>query len=208
MRIPLDHQSRVPLYRQIESYLRTNILSRALAAETRLPSSRELAQELGVSRITVKNAYANLESEGLVLTREGSGTYVAEVSMTPAADHAAEDGWPLWQQEAANEAVFSKAIYQPMPGYQSLGEALIRFTGVGDPRHFPLRDFLKAIQAVIRRDGVEALDYGEFSSGFGPLRETIAHVLASQGIQTHPDRVLITSGSQQALALVCQALLS
>lgn len=127
--------------------------------------------------------------------------------MTPAADHAAEDGWPLWQQEAANEAVFSKAIYQPMPGYHSLGEALIRFTGVGDPRHFPLRDFLKAIQAVIRRDGVEALDYGEFSSGFGPLRETIAHVLASQGIQTHPDRVLITSGSQQALALVCQALL-
>ena len=208
MRIPLDRRSGVPLYRQIETYLRQEILSGGLAAETRLPASRQLAQELGVSRITVKNAYAELESDGLVASRQGSGTYVSPV-FSPTSPRQAEATWPLWQQEAAdeNESVFSNAIYPPLPDDQNMHPAPICFTGVGDPRQFPVKDFLKAIQAVVRRDGVEALEYGKFGSGFQPLRQTIAHVLASQGVHTHPDQVLITSGSQQALALVCQALL-
>jgi GntR family transcriptional regulator/MocR family aminotransferase len=208
MRIPLNRQSGVPLYRQIETHLRQEILSGGLAAETRLPASRELAEELGVSRITIKNAYAELESDGLIASRQGSGTYVApSFSPTGPGRPQAEPRWPLWQQEAVNESVFSNAIYPPMPDDQNPHLAPIRFTGVGDPRYFPVKDFLKAIQAVVRRDGVAALEYGKFGSGFEPLRQTIAHVLASQGVHTHPDQVLITSGSQQALALVCQALL-
>ena len=208
MRIPLDSNSDIPLYQQIERYLRENILSGTLAEGTRLPSTRELAQELGVSRITVKNAYAELESDGLLTSYPGSGTYVAPLpGLGRVSDTAPEAAWPLWQQEAVDERVFSSEIYRPYPDYDNLGDKLIRFAGVGDPRHFPAKDFLKAIQAVIRRDGVEALAYGEFGSGHRPLRVTIAHVLASQGIQTHPDAVLVTSGSQQALALVCQALL-
>jgi GntR family transcriptional regulator / MocR family aminotransferase len=208
MRIPLDHQSAIPLYRQIEIFLRENIHSGALAADTRLPSSRELAQELGVSRITVKNAYAELESDGLIASREGSGTYVAPLlSSLHSGIHEAGFSWPLWQQEALTDAVFPKSIYHPISDNQVSGKPLIRFTGVGDPRHFPVKDFLRSIQTVIHRDGVESMDYGEFGSGFQPLRETIVHVLASQGIQTQPEQVLITSGSQQALALVCQMLL-
>jgi GntR family transcriptional regulator/MocR family aminotransferase len=61
MRIPLDRQSEVPLYQQIETYLRQGILSGSLAADTRLPASRQLAQDLGVNRLTVENAYAELE---------------------------------------------------------------------------------------------------------------------------------------------------
>jgi GntR family transcriptional regulator/MocR family aminotransferase len=78
---------------------------------------------------------------------------------------------------------------------------------VGDPCQFPVADFYKAMQAVIRRDGTAALEYDDFDNGYAPLRQTITHVLASQGIQAHPDQVLVTSGSQQALALVCQILL-
>ena len=55
MRIPLDHQGALPLYQQIENYLREQILSGQLAPATRLPATRQLAQELGVSRITVYN---------------------------------------------------------------------------------------------------------------------------------------------------------
>jgi GntR family transcriptional regulator/MocR family aminotransferase len=83
----------------------------------------------------------------------------------------------------------------------------ISFTGVGDPRQFPLNDFAKTMQAVLRRDGTAALEYGAFDGGYSPLRETVIHVLASQGIQARAQEVLITSGSQQALALVCQVLL-
>lgn len=209
MRIPIDRQSKVPLYRQIEDYLRQSILSGSLPPGAALPATRELARQLGVSRITVQNAYAGLESDGLILSHEGSGTFVAP-PLTPASAPLpeAEAPWPLWQQEASNSSVFSKTIYQePIPDYSKLGPALIRFTGVGDPRFFPVKDFLKAIQAVLRRDGVEALDYGEFGSGYPPLRQTITHILASQGIQASPDQVLITSGSQQGIALVCQVLL-
>ena len=65
-----------PFIQQIETYLRQGILSGSLAADTRLPASRQLAQDLGVNRITVENAYAELESGGLDLSRMGSGTYV------------------------------------------------------------------------------------------------------------------------------------
>jgi DNA-binding transcriptional regulator YhcF (GntR family) len=83
MRIPLDHQSEVPLYQQIESYLRQGIVSGSLAPETRLPASRQLARDLGVNRITVENAYSELEADGLVFSRVGSGTYIMQPSPLP-----------------------------------------------------------------------------------------------------------------------------
>lgn len=205
MRIPIDTTSDVPLYRQIETYLRQNILAGSLAAETRLPASRELAQELGVSRITVNNAYAELESEGLIYTLAGSGTYVAPplALPSPAVDDTAVS-WPLWQQELTTDTMDDPelgVVARPLHPHP------ISFTGVGDPRQFPIDDFFKSLKQVIQEEGVAALAYGNMSGGYAPLRETVAHVLASQGIQANPANVLITSGSQQALALVCQVLL-
>jgi GntR family transcriptional regulator / MocR family aminotransferase len=204
MRIPLDRQSGVPLYEQIESYLRQNILTGSLAPETRLPATRALADELGISRITVKNAYASLESDGLIATREGSGTYVLPPeAFATAAKNETGIAWPLWQvQVEADEAT----VETPAPP-RTRHPHPIAFTGVGDPRQFPAKDFTRALQTVLRRDGISALEYGDFNGGYPPLRETIAHVLASQGIQARPENVLVTSGSQQALSLVCQVLL-
>jgi len=208
MRIPLDHQSDVPLYQQIERYLRQNILSGNLLPETRLPSTRRLAESLGISRITVTNAYAELESNGLIYSREGSGTYVmAPVSPSLPQENNADISWPLWQQGVKMPENLSQPLYPAQLSQQPSHPDPISFTGVGDPREFPLKDFYKAIQAVIRRDGIAALEYGEFEGGYRPLRETISHILASQGIRANPDNTLITSGSQQALALVCQLLL-
>ena len=206
MRIPLDPQSTTPLYQQIERYLREQILSGQLAPETRLPASRQLATELGVSRITVNNAYATLESEGLLYSREGSGTYVLErhplQDSTQATD---QTTWPLWQQALGNPTV--AADEQRNASRQPSHPRPIRFTGVGDPREFPVNAFARTLQEVLRRDGTDALLYGDMGQGYAPLRTTLTHVLASQGITAHPDQILITSGSQQALAFVCQLLL-
>ncbi len=99
MRIPLDRQSAIPLYQQIKTYLRQGILSGSLAADTRLPASRQLAQDLGVNRITVENAYAELETEGLILSKLGSGTYVLPPDPFLAFPKSNADApWPLWQQ--------------------------------------------------------------------------------------------------------------
>lgn len=208
MRIPLDQQSAVPLYQQIERYLRQSILSGDLLPETRLPSTRRLAESLGVSRITVANAYAELESNGLIYSREGSGTYImATVGTSTPLKNDTDVSWPLWQQEMRISVPDSLSRYPAPPSTPASHPHPISFTGVGDPRQFPVKDFYKAIQTVIQRDGLAALDYGPFDEGYRPLRETISHILASQGIRANPDNTLITSGSQQALALVCQLLL-
>jgi GntR family transcriptional regulator/MocR family aminotransferase len=205
MRFPLDRHSEQPLYQQIEAYLRQQILSGSLAAGTRLPATRQLAQALGISRITVKNAYAILESDGLVGGKEGSGTYVLPVFDTTASlPSSSPKTWPLWQQPFLEEPAATS--YPTIKPGRPASE-WISFTGVGDPLEFPVKDFYLTLRDVLRQEGTAALEYGEFGKGYAPLRSTITHILGSQGIQAHPENILITTGSQQALSLVCQVLL-
>src|SRR5262245_57214608 len=141
MRVPLDRQSGVPLYRQIETYLRQQILCGGLAPETRLPATRQLADDLGISRITAKNAYAALESDGLISTREGSGTYVAPTIHHPALPtNNAETAWPLWQLQAQVEDARTQEISLAR-GVREQHPHPIAFMGVGDPEQFPITDF-------------------------------------------------------------------
>ncbi|MGO4548261.1 GntR family transcriptional regulator [Paenibacillus sp. 2TAB23] len=81
MRLPIqiNDQSAEPLYHQIEVQLRALIVSGQLAEGVLLPSIRELAQTVKCSVITVKRVYNDLEAEGLLRTRQGTGTYVAQV---------------------------------------------------------------------------------------------------------------------------------
>lgn len=207
MRIPLDRQSDIPLYQQIKAHLQQGILSGSFAPDTRLPASRQLARDLGVNRITVETAYSELEADGLIYSRVGSGRYVLHsVSLPPRPIDSLDATWPLWQQNVQVE--FSTANDgERREKFNTEGPGLISFAGgTSAPHMFPADDFRKVLQAVMRRDGMAALGYGE-SNGYGPLRETIAHVLASQGLQARPENILITAGSQQALSLVSQLLL-
>jgi GntR family transcriptional regulator / MocR family aminotransferase len=208
MRISLDRQSEIPLYQQIESYLRQGILSGSLPAETRLPACRKLAHDLGVNRTTVENAYSELEADGLVFSRMGSGTYVLPANPLPTiSKNNSDTDWPLWQQSVQDRNIASKSdTVDEM--LQSAGHSHpISFaSGISDSRQFPVDEFRKVIQTVMRRDKIAALEYGEHS-GYAPLREGIAHILASQGLQAHPENILITAGSQQAIFLVSQVLL-
>jgi GntR family transcriptional regulator/MocR family aminotransferase len=209
MRIPLDRQSTVPLYQQIEDYLRQGILSGSLAAETRLPASRQLAHDLGVNRITVENAYAELETDGLVYSRMGSGTYVLPPDpLLVFPKNGPDTPWPLWQQsiEFQGRTTKSKSPGEMLKKGARPPDPINFASGIGDSHLFPAEDFRKVLQAVMRRDGIAALDYGE-PNGHAPLRETIVHILASQGLHTQSENVLITAGSQQALSLVSQLLL-
>ena len=76
--LEIDRRSRVPIYRQIEDFLRQMILNGSLLPSQKLPSTRELALELGVSRITIKSVYEQLISEGYVQGKTGAGTFVSE----------------------------------------------------------------------------------------------------------------------------------
>jgi GntR family transcriptional regulator/MocR family aminotransferase len=208
MRIPLDRQSPEPLYQQIKAHLRQGILSGGLEADTRLPASRQLAHDLGVNRITVENAYSELEADGLIFSRVGSGTYVLPPNPLPLGPRTGSEApWPLWQQNMQARHTGSRpGAIEAMLKAGGHAYPISFASGISDTRQFPAEEFRKTVQAVMRRDGMAAMNYGD-RSGYAPLREGIAHILASQGLQTRPENILITAGSQQAIALVAQVIL-
>ncbi len=207
MRIPIDRENNVPLYRQIEGFLRQEITSGSLSPDTRLPASRRLAADLGVNRLTIETAYAELEADGLIYTRLGSGTYVCSSFLLGRKTHAPGEpqGWPAWQRELLAEGWQTGQQWMDELRCQAPAGTISFAEGGSDPGLFPVADFGRSMQAVLRRDGDAALGYGD-PIGYPPLRSTIAHILGSQGVPTHPDHLLITSGSQQALALVVRLL--
>ena len=208
MRIPLNRQLEVPLYQQIENFIRASILSGGLEPETRLPATRQLARDLGVNRITVETAYAGLEADGLIYSKIGSGTYVLPLFPIPSkADRENKLPWAEWQQDLIPEDAHE---IRTRPGESFVtdeNEDLIDFaSGLGAQNLFPTEEFRKVLQTVMRRKGIQALGYGE-RQGLAPLRSTIAQVLTRQGLIAQPENILITGGSQQAIALVAQRFL-
>ncbi len=199
MRIPIDRERPVALYRQIEAHLRRTIASGALSPGARLPATRALARDLGVNRLTIETAYDELEAAGLVAGRAGSGTYVLAAPPAPPSPPRTEPPWPAWQLDLA-------ARRRAAPEEQACPAGAISFAdGRGDPALYPVEELRRVVQAVMRRDGGGALEYGP-AEGQAGLRRTIAEVLASQGLPARAEDVLVTAGSQQALALAAMLL--
>jgi GntR family transcriptional regulator len=80
MFIVISPQNPDPMYKQVTDQIKDAIASGTLKPETKLPSIREMAQELKISMITIKRAYADLETKGYILTRSGLGSYVADIN--------------------------------------------------------------------------------------------------------------------------------
>jgi GntR family transcriptional regulator len=90
MSIQVNEYSAEPLYHQIEVQLRALIVSGRLGEGTMLPSIREMAQHLKCSVITIRRVYQDLEAEGLLVTRQGTGTFVAKVDPEERSRHRLE----------------------------------------------------------------------------------------------------------------------
>ncbi len=209
MEIPLNRDSAVPLYQQIQQHIAHLIQQGTLPPHTRLPATRQLAGDLGVNRITVSNAYAELEAAGLVYAHTGRGTFVSaapEVGSLPGPARPETGHLPFWQQALAARSLSSADGQWPSLMARAGEPGVISFAGgVPDLSTFPVEDFRKAMQAVFRRDGQAAMDYGQVQ-GYPPLRDAIARFMGEQGIVVTPDEIFIASGSQQALSLVTMAL--
>src|SRR5262245_26640641 len=136
MHVPLDRDSAVPLWRQLARWLGEHIEAGALPDGARLPATRTLAAELGVSRITVATAYAALEADGILAPREGSGTFVAARERRAAGDPEAQPEWPRWQRRLTPPVAPSGRATTERAG--PAHPDMISFTGVGDPQVFAL----------------------------------------------------------------------
>lgn len=136
MRIPvqIDESSAEPLYHQIETQLRSLIISGNIAEGTLLPSIREFAGDLKCSVITVRRVYQDLENEGLLRTRQGTGTFVSHVgdgaregfkleTVQKALEAAAETGWAIQFDEDELVALFQDIVKRKYGGRKAEGES-------------------------------------------------------------------------------------
>src|SRR5579863_7024879 len=203
----LQPESHVPLYIQLRDQIRALVHGGDLRPGERIPASRELAAQLGVHRTTVANAYAELESEGLVSGHVGRGTFIRGESVArkiSAVPHPTSvDGGLRWESLFADER--GEEILSRLT--QAAPRGSISFV-VARPaaEFFPIEELRKCSNAVWRREGTEILQMGP-SDVYPPLKQALVAMLRSEGYAAGDENLLITDGCQQALDLVCKAFL-
>ena len=201
----------VPMHRQIYEKMRQAILKGEIPAKSRIPSSRVLAAQLGVSRMTIVNAYDQLYAEGYLESKVGAGTFVAgelpeELLQTP-------------ERRTAQKAVFSRELNLSRQGRRmerSLSELVREHSantflpfqnGLTAIDSFPFDTWARIAARLNRHALPQTLVNGDLA-GYYPLREAIvAHLKSARGLSCEPEQVIITAGAQQALALITSVFL-
>lgn len=196
----LDEQSTAPLYRRLYLALREAILSGRV--RQRLPSTRRLAQDLGISRNSVAAAFELLQAEGYLAGRVGSGSYVADhLPDQPPPPAAPAPGAPAIRRRLAARC----AALPAEPREPGLPVPFAMTAGAWED--FPWAVWSRLLARPWRRPS-PALIAGIERGGLPALRRAVAEMLgASRAMSCSPDQVLITSGSQQALDIACRLLL-
>jgi GntR family transcriptional regulator/MocR family aminotransferase len=206
----IDRASHKPLYHQLTEHLREAIATGRLPAGVKLPSSRVVANELGVSRITVVQAFDVLQMEGLLVSKVGSGTFVAG------------QGDPADRIERASGETGARSGRNDIYPFRSLshrGNRLVSsvrdefserprpfMPDIPDLREFPIKTWLRLLSETSGRLTGEIL-VDASNAGYKPLRKALAqHLNASRGMQCDWQQVIITTGTQQNMHLICQML--
>src|SRR6516164_4040897 len=205
--ITVDRKAPAPLHRQIYDRYRAAIVSGALRPGQRVPSTRGLASELGISRIPVLSAYAQLLAEGYFESRVGSGTIVSKslpnrVAMLQRANDPSKIPNPGRRLVSKRCSILSSAedFYR--------GRAVRPFSVSQMAfEHFPLQIWNSLVTRHLRSMHARSLDYGD-PMGLKDLREATAiHLRTARGVRCEAQQIMIVSGSQQGLEISVRVLL-
>jgi GntR family transcriptional regulator/MocR family aminotransferase len=192
-------EGRRDLSGQVYRQVRQAILEGRLRAGQAVPSTRELAGRLAVSRNTVSLAYDRLVAEGFLATRAGVGTWVQATQ------------WRAMRQprDGSDSPLRPRPLWDhiPMPPDMSARRPMFDFrAGIPDVQSFPF-DVWRAL--VSRQLRVGAVGTGSHidAAGHHGLRTALArHVSVSRAVRAAPEEVFVTNGSQQAFDLICRVL--
>jgi len=201
--LALDRAAARSLQDQIVDYFRAGVLEGRLKAGTRVPSSRALAGDHGIARITAVQAYERLVAEGYLAARPGSGLFVAESHserpLKPAVSTVRRA--PPRRRAPALEARLPALAMSPRPD-----ERLALATGIPALDQFPWSDWARITARLHRERPLDALGHGD-PQGERDLREAIAeHLGAARGITCAAEQILVVAGSQQGIDLAARAL--
>jgi len=203
MEVHVDLVGRKDLSGEIYRQLRRSIVERRLRPGDQLPSTRELARLLSVSRTTVTVAYTRLWSEGFVTSHTGAGTFVSRHAAVGARRH-------------VPRRIRSMSQLRPQPVWESvpLSAAFARSadfdfrTGIPDVSLFPFESWRRLMVRQFQKNAIGSGVYAP-PAGHPGLREAIArHIAVSRGVLASPEDIVITSGTQQALDIVGRVLLA
>src|SRR5438874_4490706 len=212
VRIPLDREKPVALPRQIQADLEGRVRARLRGPGGKLPATRELAQELGVNRATVAQAYEELVAAGWARAHVGQGTFVAEpagvqVAPGPADPRPAPLNWPGLFSRSAQIVAADDDRTRALVSAAAATPGVITFAGgMPDSGLFPTEAFRRVLNDVIREDGASLLQYYP-AGGYPPLRQYLSTYLLRFGLEARPDEILIVNGSQQGFDLIARTLL-
>lgn len=213
--LTLDHSSSTPLYRQICQNLREAITDGILPSGTRLPSSRALADDLGVSRNTVVNAFDQLRSEGYVESRVGAGTFVSsdlpeqhtQVRHPPDRVRRSLQLTDTSSRSPSLSAETQTILERPLSVLKEPGSQMAFRPGIPALDAFPIETWTTLLSRRWRSLPPGELVYGD-PAGYPPLRQAVAEYLrTARGVRCETEQVLIVSGVQQALTLAARTLL-
>ncbi len=195
--LSLDEAGGLPRYRQLYFALRDAILDGRLAQGSRLPSSRDLAGDLGIARNSVVAAYEQLTAEGYLEARTGAGSFVADgVAANRRSGPAAPRRHRLSARGRGLAAIGQRRSSRAMPFSPRLPEL----------ETFPQALWGRLLARHWRRPPRHALIDGD-TAGDPRLRRAIADYLREmRTVRCHPDQVIVLSGAQQAIDLVTRTL--
>jgi len=204
--IPFERGSSVPCYRQIYEGYRAAVLSGRLRPGQRLPSSRALAAELGISRLPVLTAFEQLVQEGYIEGRVGSGTYVRDAIPEGLSRTTSR---PTVSPEPASTTAPTRPGGSGVRAAPGIGPGLGPFrASLPALDRFPRSTWARLVARHAKQLPVELMAYGD-PLGYGGLREAIADYLrAARAVRCDASQVLIVSGSQMALQLCAMVLLT
>ncbi len=203
------------LSQQIYHALRRAILAGQLAPGARLPATRALAYELGVSRNTVLLAYDQLLAEGYTVGQTGSGTYVADAlpDVTLSSHDARVQAVHTREGTTLHLSTYGRRVAQntflPPPSAVPHCQP-VRYDfryGLPDVAAFPHDTWRRLLARRARAISMQTLHYGP-PEGYAPLREAIASYLQrARAVVCEPEQIIVVNGSQQALDLTARVLL-
>jgi GntR family transcriptional regulator/MocR family aminotransferase len=204
--LALDRHSSIPIYRQVYEGYRQAILTGQLRKDVQMPSTRELALELRISRNSVMNAFDQLHAEGYIRGKHGSGTFVEAGGFT-------DDGSQNKRNSSLgilpSDLISREATRIANTGHMPASSPPIPFRrGLPAVDEFPLALWSRIVARCCRKTKSADLNYAEPQGSF-TFRCTIAEYVRNfRALKCDPEQIFVVSGSQQGLQLITHTLLN
>ncbi|OAA91190.1 PLP-dependent aminotransferase family protein [Clostridium ljungdahlii] len=188
------------VYIQLKDYIKDMILKGMLRSGEKLPSTREMASMLKISRNSVMYAYEFLQDEGFVYMKKGRGTFVSDVKVD------FQEKWSIdWEDKINQYGKLSEKL-DIIKHEAKWEKGMISFKSIApDEKLFNVDEFKKAFLNRMSIEGEKVLNYG-YAKGYRPLIQYLLKYMESKGVCTKEKDILITNGFTEGFDLILSCL--